>query len=126
MKDRTLYVNGVEPNTPDKLGVEIRDLFLKSTNDLEWLSPGEMVLLKPALNSHHPYPSTTHPLAIQVISKILKDNGAEVVIGDQSGIREVLHHPGGVIRGKTRENYIKSGMGTTKDYFVGFEEEGWD
>lgn len=127
MKDRTLYVNGIEPNTPDQsLMGEIEDIFLKSTHNLEWLSPGEVVLLKPALNSPHPYPSTTHPLAIKVISKILKDNGAKVVVGDQSGIRSVLHHPGGVIRGKTRNNYIKSGMGTDKDHFTGFEEEGWD
>lgn len=127
MKDRTLYVNGIEPNSPyQSLAGEIEDIFLKSTHNLEWLSPGEVVLLKPALNSSHPYPSTTHPLAIQVISKILRDNGAKVVLGDQSGIRDVLHHLGGVIRGNTRDNYIKSGMGTGKDNFTGFEEGGWD
>lgn len=127
MKDGTLYVNGVEPNnSKQSLEGEIKHLFLKSTHDLGWLCSGEVVLLKPALNSPHPYPSTTHPLAIQVISKILRDNGAEVVVGDQSGIRSVLHHPGGVIRGKTRNNYIKSGMGTEEDNFISFEEEGWD
>lgn len=127
MKDGTLYVNGVEPNDPDQsLAGEIEELFLKSTNNLEWLSSGEVVLLKPALNSAHPYPSTTHPLAIQVISRILRDRGAKVVIGDQSGIRSVLHHPGGVLRGKTRDNYIKSEMGTEEDNFISFEEEGWN
>ncbi|NYB28066.1 MAG: DUF362 domain-containing protein [Methanobacteriaceae archaeon] len=127
MKDGILYVNGVEPNSSSQtLAGEIKDLFLKSTNNLEWLSPGDVVLLKPALNSPHPYPSTTHPLAMAVISKILKEKGAKVVIGDQSGIRSVLNHPGGVSRGKTRDNYIKSGMGTEEDNFKSFEEEGWD
>ncbi len=74
MKDRTLYVNGVEPDiSKDALAKDIEDLFLKSTNNLDWLSSGDLVLLKPALNSPHPYPSTTHPLAIKVISKILKE-----------------------------------------------------
>lgn len=127
MKDRTLYVNGIEPdNSKDSLAKNIEDVFLKSTDNLEWLSPGDLVLLKPALNSPHPYPSTTHPLAIRVVSKILKDNGAKVVVGDQSGIRSVLHHPGGVIRGNTKNNYLKAGMGTKEDNFISFEEEGWD
>jgi hypothetical protein len=59
----------------------------------------DIVLLKPALNSGDPYPSTTHPLALEVTSRLLADRVATVVIGDQSGIGHVLHHPGGVIRG---------------------------
>ena len=51
MKDGILYVNGVEPNSSSQtLSGEIKDLFLKSTNNLEWLSSGDVVLLKPALN----------------------------------------------------------------------------
>lgn len=124
MEDGTLYVNGIGP--ANSLVSEIEDLFLKSTNNLEWLSPGDVVLLKPALNSSYPYPSTTYPLAIKVITGILEDKGAKVLVGDQSGIRSVLHYPEGVIRGKTRDNYIKAGMGALKDNFIGFEEEGWD
>lgn len=127
MKDATLYVNGIGIEATDEaLTNGIEDLFLKSTNDLKWLSPGDMVLLKPALNSPSPYPSTTHPLAIQVISKVLRENGAKVVVGDQSGIRSVLHQKTGVIRGNTRQNYIKSGMGTEEDNFIAFEQEGWN
>jgi len=122
--DRTLYVNGV--GGEDSLSSIIEDLFLESTNNLRWLKPGELVLLKPALNSAHPYPATTHPLAVKVISEILKKNKAKVFVGDQSGIRSVLHHPGGVVRGNSRENYIKSGMGTEKVDFIAFEEEGWE
>jgi len=49
------------------------------------------------------------------------------VIGDQSGIDHVLHHPGGVIHGRTIDNYARSGMGDRNDTrFVGFEDSGWD
>jgi len=127
MKDGTLYVNGIGSETTDNsTASNIEEVFLKSTNNLAWLSPGDLVLLKPALNSPNPYPSTTHPLAIHVISKTLTKNGAKVVVGDQSGIGSVLHHPGGVIRGNTKDNYIKAGMGSVDDYFVSFEAEGWD
>jgi uncharacterized protein (DUF362 family) len=127
--DHTVYITGVKSD--DSLKNTIEYLFLKSTNNLEWLHPGELVLLKPALNSAHPYPSTTHPLAVQVITNILKNRGAEVVIGDQSGIRSVLHHPAGLVHGKTRDNFLLSGMadkksGKNSPQFIGFEEEGWD
>lgn len=123
--DKTLYVNGLG-SADNSLTSNIKDVFRKSTNDLSWLSPGDLVLLKPALNSPDPYPSTTHPLAVQTIYQILTDHGAQVVVGDQSGIKDVLHHPGGVIRGNTKDNYVKAGMGTeADDYFKSFEEEGW-
>jgi len=127
MKAGTLYVNGTEPNPGNNsVALNIKDVFLKSTENLAWLSSGDLVLLKPALNSPHPYPSTTHPLAIHVISKILQDKGAKVVVGDQSGIRSVLHHPEGVLRGNSKDNYIQAGMGTVDDDFINFEGEGWD
>lgn len=128
MQDRTVYVNGVTPDKIDNsLKSNIKDVLLKCTDNLAWLSPGDVVLLKPALNSPCPYPATTHPLSVHVISKILKDHGANVIVGDQSGIGYVVHHPGGVIRGNTKNNYIKSCMGTVNDKnFIGFEEEGWN
>ncbi|MGZ7068141.1 MAG: DUF362 domain-containing protein [Methanobacterium sp.] len=128
MQNKSVYVNGVEPDpTVDSLSLCIEKVLLKSTDNLAWLKPGDVVLLKPALNSGFPYPSTTHPLSIHIISRILQENGAKVIVGDQSGIRNVLHHPAGIVHGSTRENYIKAGIGTeNNDHFVGFEEERWD
>ena len=84
-------------------------------------------LLKPALNSPDPYPATTHPLAISVTAELLAERGAKVVIGDQSGIEHILHHPGGVIWGSTIENCARSGMGDRNDSrFMSFEDGGWD
>ncbi|MDO9549961.1 MAG: DUF362 domain-containing protein [Methanoregula sp.] len=124
---KPVYVNGIVPGLQaDALADSIRDVFLTATRDLAWLGKGDVVLLKPALNSPDPYPSTTHPLAIKVVAELLEERGAEVVIGDQSGIGHVLHHPGGIIRGSSRENYIQSGMGTKNDArFVSFEDGGW-
>lgn len=128
MSDNTVYVNGIGPDPNYKLISScIEEVFLKSTDNLTWLSKGDTVLLKPALNSGYPYPSTTHPLSLHVIKEILTENGAKVIVGDQSGIREVLHNSGGVVYGSTKENYKIARIGTEADeQFIGFEEEGWD
>lgn len=128
MSDNTVYVNGIGPDPNDKLISScIEEVFLKSTDNLAWISKGDRVLLKPALNSGYHYPSTTHTLSVHVIKKILTENGAKVIVGDQSGIREVLHNSGGVIYGSTRNNYKIAGIGTNDDEeFVAFEEEGWN
>ena len=127
MMSGKIFVEGIEYDTDNNFlrGV-IKNIFLKSTNNLEWLSKGDVVLLKPALNSDNPYPSTTHPLAVNVISKILSKRGADVVIGDQSGLGHVIQDNKGVIRGHTHDNFIKSGMGTDEDHnFISFESRGW-
>lgn len=126
MMDNTVFVEGLSDSNANSISKSIKNVFLKSTNNLEWLTPGDIVLLKPALNSPDPYPSTTHPLSIKVISEILTENGAKVFIGDQSGLKDVLHHHSGVIHGSTRDNYLKSGMGTIDDEFISFESEGWE
>lgn len=125
---KPVYISGLDnASDPDRIPSAIRDSVLKATDNLSWLSPGDTVLLKPALNSADPYPSTTHPLAVSATAELLAKRGADVVIGDQSGIEHVLHHPGGVVRGSTRENYQKSGMGAfTSARFIGFEEGGWE
>ena len=127
MVDKTIFVEGITNNNSiNSLKSSIRNIFLKSTNNLDWLSSKDTILLKPALNSYDPYPSTTHPLAVQVISNILSKEGANVVIGDQSGLGHVVHDPKGVVRGNTHDNYVKSGMGTIEDNFINFESEGWN
>lgn len=125
---KPVYIRGLENGSSnDTISAAIRDIVQKATGNLSWLSSGDTVLLKPALNSADPYPSTTHPLAVSVTAALLSERGARVVIGDQSGIEHVLHHPGGVLRGSTIKNFTRSGMGaSTSARFVGFEEGGWD
>jgi hypothetical protein len=125
---KPVYVTGLKnASASDMVSSAIRSIVLKATDNLSWLSPGDLVLLKPALNSADPYPSTTHPLVVSVTADLLAERGADVVIGDQSGIEHVLHHPGGVVRGSTVENFTRSGMGAfTSARFAGFEESGWE
>jgi uncharacterized protein (DUF362 family) len=125
---KPVYVKGLPPIPGSGvISSAIRDVILKATDNLSWLSEGETVLLKPALNSPDPYPSTTHPLALSVTANLLAERGAKVVIGDQSGIEHVLHHPGGVIHGRTIDNFVRSGMSDRNDTrFMGFEDSGWD
>jgi uncharacterized protein (DUF362 family) len=80
---KPVFVNGVA-RAPygGSLAPAIREVIVKASDNFSWLETGDLVLLKPALNSGDPYPSTTHSLAIQTVSKLLVENGARVVIGD--------------------------------------------
>ncbi len=52
---------------------------------LDFLSPGDSVLLKLALNSPNLFPSTTSPFVVSELTRLLKDRGAgEVFVGDKS------------------------------------------
>jgi hypothetical protein len=105
----------------------IKNIFIRSANNLNWLKNGDTVLLKIALNSPDPYPATTDPLTVSVIAEELQNRGARMIIGDQSGIGHILHTPDGVIYGSSRVNFQKAGIENGgKMQFVGFEEGGWD
>jgi hypothetical protein len=125
---RPVFATGVSRGSGDEvLAAAIRDTLITATDNFAWLDHGDRVLLKPALNSGDPYPSTTHPLALSVAAGLLEERGAKVTIGDQSGIEHVLHDPGGVIRGSSREIFFRSGMGAAgESRFVSFEEDGWE
>ena len=124
---KPVFVKGIGRDAQEPaLTTSIREVLLESSDSFSWLDKGDTVLLKPALNSPDPYPATTHPLALEVTSKLLAEHGAKVVIGDQSGIEYLLHHPGGVIRGSSLSNYIRSGNGIKRRYpvFASFEDGG--
>ena len=102
---KPIYVNGVGLEGPhNPLSTCIRNTFIAATDNCSWIKEGDLVLLKPALNSPDPHLSTTHPLAIRVVADLLEERGANVPIVNHSGIEHVLHHPGGVIRGSSRAN----------------------
>ena len=62
----TLYISGIQ-NTKEEEAI-IKETFIKTTNNVEWLKKGETVLIKPALNSPDPYLATTHPKTIKIIT----------------------------------------------------------
>jgi uncharacterized protein (DUF362 family) len=122
-----VFVDSVEKGESDEVLVQkIGEIFLKSTNNLRWLKPGDTVLIKPSLNSPDPYPATTHKLALKVVKDLILGKGAKVVVGDQSGIEHVLHTPEGVVYGSSEDNFYDSGMGDKSIKFVPFEKDDWD
>jgi uncharacterized protein (DUF362 family) len=102
----------------------------KAATDFSWLSKGDTVLIKIALNSGNPYPATTDPVGIKTIVELLKKKGAgRVVVSDMAGVEHVKLYPDR-ITGSTRELMNKSGIATAalasgaELYFP--EEDGWD
>jgi len=114
-------------NTPYSL---FREMVDKAT-DFSWLRPGDTVLVKLAMNSGNPYPAVTDPWALDSTLKVLKAKGAsKILVGDQSGVRNVYWTQAGKQRGSSREFARSSGLldvieanGATP---VFFEERGYD
>jgi uncharacterized protein (DUF362 family) len=122
-------VVGVPRQAPvGALGRAIRDAAAGAT-DFAWLSPGDRVLLKVMCNSPNPYPATTHPVAVQVVADLLRERGAVVYVGDQSGV-QFVHHTRDTGRGSTRANFDVNGIGPAARRadatLTPFEEAGYD
>ena len=63
---------------------------VEAATDFSWLSRGDRVLIKMALNSGNPYPATTDPWSVQCMVKLLKERGAgKILVADQSGFGTV-------------------------------------
>ncbi len=63
---------------------------VEATTDFSWLSKGDQVLIKIALNSGNTYPATTDPWSVHCMVKLLKESGAgRILVGDQSSFGTV-------------------------------------
>ena len=92
---------------------------ISRTGNLDFIKPGEKVLIKPNVNSDDPAPGTTHPEALAEVVRLAKAKGAYVVVGDRS-------NPSW----QTIPAMEKTGMYQTAeqagaDEIVGFENEEW-
>jgi uncharacterized protein (DUF362 family) len=115
--------------TSDSLKRAIREAIERST-DFAWLSKGDLVFVKPAVNSGNSYPATTNPVAAAAVVEILKEKGAaRVIVGDMSGIEHVKLSKDGLV-GSSRRLMEASGIGRAVETAGGelhfFEETGWD
>jgi uncharacterized protein (DUF362 family) len=102
----------------------------RAATDFGWLTSGDAVLIKPALNSGNPYPATTSPEGIGAMVELLKEKGAgRVIVSDMSGIEHVKLTPER-LKGSSRELMHASGMAQAaleagaELHFP--EEAGWD
>ena len=63
---------------------------VEAATDFSWLSKGDRVLIKIALNSGKRYPATTDPWSVHCMVNLLKEKGAsKILVGDQSGFGTV-------------------------------------
>lgn len=110
------------------LGRAIREAAL-AASDFAWLRRGDRVLLKLVCNSPNPYPATTHPVAVTVMADLLRERGATVYAGDQSGV-QFVHHTRQSQRGSTRANFKNNGLEPAAQRgnanVACFEEAGYD
>jgi uncharacterized protein (DUF362 family) len=103
----------------------------EAATDFSWLSRGDPVFIKPVLNSGHPYPDTTSPLAVGAMIELLKEKGAgRIIVGDMSGIEHVKLFKNRGVSGSTRSLMAASGLAAAVlaagGELYAFEEGGWD
>ena len=78
--------------------------------DFSWLKPGDTVLIKVAVNSPFPHPSTTSPAGVAAMVSELKARGAgRVIVADQSGVEHVRSSSRGRF-GSTRDMFERGGL----------------
>jgi uncharacterized protein (DUF362 family) len=104
----------------------------EAATDFSWLSRGDTVFLKPAVNSVNQYPATTHIGGVATMIKLLKEKGAKrVIVSEMSGVSvdsAVRLTPRG-LHGSSRKILQKNGMldaalaAGGEVYFP--EEDGW-
>ncbi|MEY3827715.1 MAG: hypothetical protein RLZZ148_2535, partial [Cyanobacteriota bacterium] len=81
-----------------------------AVDTLDWLQPGDTVFIKPVINSGKPYPSTTSPLALVSMIRLLREKGAgRVVVGDMSGVGHLDQRPEGC-KGSSRSLAKSAGL----------------
>jgi len=129
-RDTKVFLAGVNRGATDQEVKSAVCAAAKAATDFSWLSKGDSVFIKPALNSGYPYPATTSPAAIGAIVELLKNKGARrVIVGDMSGIEHVKLTPQG-LSGSTRRLMEEAGMTRIVEaagaeiHF--FEEAGWN
>jgi uncharacterized protein (DUF362 family) len=125
-----VFLSGVSKDSSEQaLRRAVRDA-AEAATDFSWLSSGDSVFIKLALNSGYPYPSTTNPVAVAAMVGLLKDKGAgRIVVGDMSGIMYLKLTPRSVW-GSTRSLMERNGMAQAvheagADLYC-FEEAGWE
>ncbi|MFH7242085.1 MAG: DUF362 domain-containing protein [Spirulina sp.] len=117
-----------EPSPPE-MDQAIREATL-AVDSLDWLQSGDTVLIKPVLNSGKPYPSTTSPLAIASMVRLLRGRGAgRVIVADMSGVGHLDQKPEGC-KGSSRALAKSAGLFNpvleAGAEWAFFEESGWD
>lgn len=92
---------------------------ISQTGNLDFIKPGEKVLIKPNVNSDDPAPGTTHPEALAEVVRLAKAKGAYVIVGDRSNARW------DTIPAMRKTGMYRVAEEAGADEIVGFEEGEW-
>jgi uncharacterized protein (DUF362 family) len=92
---------------------------IAQTGNLDFILPGQKVLVKPNVNSDDPAPGTTHPEALAEVVRLAKAKGAWVVVGDRSNPRWQT------IAAMKKTGIYEAARQAGADEIVGFENEDW-
>ncbi|MBN1850817.1 MAG: DUF362 domain-containing protein [Deltaproteobacteria bacterium] len=120
---------GLEPPaTMERVKEAVRSA-AETATDFSWLSKGDTIFIKPAMNSGNPYPATTSPKAVSAMIRLLKEKGAgRVIVGDMSGIEHVKLSPD-TMKGSSRSLAVSCGIAGAVENARGElffpEEAGW-
>ncbi len=103
---------------------------IEASTDFSWLSKGDSVLIKLALNSGNPFPATSDPWALAFMIRLLREKGAgRIMAGDSSGV-ESVHWTQKEQKGSSRKCCKTAGLldviEQNKADAVFFEEKGYD
>lgn len=82
-KENKKIVAVAHANTPAQ---GVREVVIQ-TGNLDFIKPGQKVLIKPKVNSDDPAPGTTHPEALAEVVRLAKSKAAYVIVGDRSNPR---------------------------------------
>ena len=78
--ESTVFMAGVVRGSTEKVFKNAVREAADAATDFSWLSKGDAVFIKPALNSGNRYPATTSPAAIGAMVALLLEKGAVRVI----------------------------------------------
>jgi len=92
---------------------------IKRTGGLDFIRPGQKVLVKPNVNSDDSAPGTTHPESLAEVIRQVKEKGAYVIVGDRSNPRY------GTIASMKKTGMYKAAQDAGADEIVAFEDEEW-
>ncbi len=124
-----VFLAGVSKSAPENVIKQAVRSSAEAATDFSWLSKGDAVFIKPAINSGNPYPATTSPVAVAAVIELLREKGAgRVIVGDMSGIEHVRFSPSR-LTGSSRKLMEACGMtkvvlGSGAEIHF-FEEAGW-
>jgi uncharacterized protein (DUF362 family) len=87
--------------------------------NLDFIKPGQKILIKPNVNSDDPAPGTTHPQALAEMVRLVKAKGAYVIVGDRSNPQWKT------ITAMKATGMYSAAKEAGADEIVGFDNEEW-